>query len=81
MSPVYAPPEVIEEFGGVPEWLTGRSANNQSLLKALSARLDPGESASIALSTEIENVVVLDDKKARRLARQFGRSSPGDGAS
>jgi predicted nucleic acid-binding protein len=40
--------------------------------------LDEGESAVIALAAELENpAVVLDDKKARRVARQMGLSVVG----
>jgi predicted nucleic acid-binding protein len=48
----------------------------------LRTQLDEGESAVIALAAELENsVVVLDDKKTRRVARQMGLSVVGTVAS
>jgi predicted nucleic acid-binding protein len=72
-SPVFAPPVVIDEVGDAPDWLIAREVGNLTLLRALTAQLDLGESAVIAVSMELEGpVVILDDKKARRVARQMG---------
>jgi len=50
-----------------------QGVGNESLLKALRTQLDEGESAVIALAAELENsVLVLDDKKARRIGREMG---------
>jgi predicted nucleic acid-binding protein len=70
---VHAPPAVVDEIAHAPDWLLVRGASSPSLLKALRTQLEEGESAVIALASELENaVVVLDDKKARRVARQMG---------
>jgi predicted nucleic acid-binding protein len=70
---VHAPPAVVDEIAHAPDWLLVQGVSNTSLLKALRTQLDEGESAVIALAAELENpVVVLDDKKARRVARQMG---------
>ena len=70
---VHAPPAVVDEIAHAPDWLLVQGVSNQSLLKALRTQLDEGESAVIALAAELEDpVVVLDDKKARRVARQMG---------
>jgi len=75
---VHAPPAVVDEIGRSPDWLLVQGVSNQSLLKALRTQLDEGESAVIALAAELENpVVVLDDKKARCVARQMGLSVVG----
>lgn len=70
---VYAPREVVDEIGSAPAWLMVQGVKNQSLHKALRTQLDVGESAVIALAAELENpTVILDEKKARRIARQMG---------
>ena len=70
---VHAPPAVVDEIAHSPDWLLVQGVSNPSLVKALRTQLDEGESAVIALAAELENpVVVLDDKKARRVARQMG---------
>ena len=70
---VYAPSVVLAELGHSVEWLIVREVSNDSLLRALSTQLGAGESAVIALATEIQNAVaILDDKKARRVAREMG---------
>lgn len=69
----YVPPVVVAELGHSVEWLIVKEVSNKALLKALSTQLGAGESAVIALATEVRNAVaVLDDKKARRVAREMG---------
>jgi predicted nucleic acid-binding protein len=75
---VHAPPSVVDEIAHAPDWLLVQAVSNQAVLRALRTQLDEGESAVIALAAELENsVVVLDDKKARRVARQMGLSVVG----
>ena len=68
---VFAPPEVLEEFGKDLEWIEVVSPENKLLVSALSLRLHRGEAAAIALTTEIpQAAAVLDDRKARLTANQ-----------
>src|SRR5206468_2464916 len=54
-------------------WLTIQKVNNLSLVAALNTQIHFGESQAIALATEIANsFLILDDKKARRIATQMG---------
>ena len=71
-SQVSAPPAVVEEFGKTPDWLNVQEVVNRTLCEALRTQLGAGESEVIALSTEMTDVVVvLDDKKARRVAHEM----------
>jgi predicted nucleic acid-binding protein len=72
-SGVLAPPLVHEEFGSSPAWLQIRAATDAAVVAALKTQLDEGEAHAIALAVEIgDAVLILDDKKARRVARQMG---------
>jgi len=72
-SSVFAPPAVQDELGGPIEWLTLKEVSDLAVVTALRTQLDEGEAAAIALAMELGDVfVILDDKKARRVARQIG---------
>lgn len=76
--------EVVEESDGRPGaaevqravtagWMTIRAAKNETLIIALRVTLDNGEAEAVALATELQpEVVLLDDKVARRMARRLG---------
>lgn len=75
---VIAPAAVLQEFGESPEWLPVHSVSDQALLAALLTQLDPGESEVLALALERgSSTVLLDEKKARRLAHQLGLRTVG----
>jgi hypothetical protein len=62
---------VIHELGRVPEWLHAREVRNRALVDELGKQLDAGESEVNTLCIEISGAVaVLDEKKARRIARE-----------
>jgi predicted nucleic acid-binding protein len=70
---VLAPPLVSAEFGSPLDWLAVTPATNLNLITALRSQLDDGEAHAIALAMELGDVIaILDDKKARRIARQMG---------
>jgi predicted nucleic acid-binding protein len=71
------PTTVAEEFGTVPDWLPVREVEDQRLVKSLRAQLDPGEADTLALAMEIDADVLVDEKKARRIARDLGLSVVG----
>lgn len=72
-SAVFAPPAVQAEFGSPIEWLAVTPAKNLGLITALRTQLDDGEAQAIAVAVELGDVlIILDDKKARRVARQMG---------
>ena len=70
---VFAPPAVQAEFGTEIEWLVVKELSNPTVSMALQSQVGKGEAAAIALASEMSDVyIVLDDKKARRVARQMG---------
>lgn len=67
------PPAVRTEFGGLPDGMSLDSPERSFLLPRLRSTLDAGESEVIVLTLETEGAeAVLDDRAARREARNFG---------
>jgi len=70
---IVVPAAVAEEFGSSPAWMTIRTVSNDFSSAVLRTQLHRGEAAAIALAAEIQaDRLVLDDKKARRIARELG---------
>jgi len=71
---VFIPPAVRREFGEeLPGWIEVTSPKNQPLVSALSKLLGAGESEAIALAIELgADFLILDDLKARKIARELG---------
>lgn len=70
---ILIPPAVQSEFGKKIDWLIVKSVQNTAVVNSLKTQIDDGESEAIALAMEMTDVfVVLDDKKARRIAKQLG---------
>lgn len=67
-------PEVADEVGSsLPEWVDQRSSSNHALIDQQSSSLEIGEAASIALALElVDCLLIIDEKKGRRAARQLG---------
>ncbi len=70
------PRAVLREFGdALPEWIVTEDLSGAArpLANALSSTLGPGESEAIALAAQRPGaLVVLDDRRARRVARDMG---------
>ncbi|MEQ9354738.1 MAG: DUF3368 domain-containing protein [Coleofasciculus chthonoplastes F3-SA18-01] len=73
--------EVVETGKGQPgaqdvasaSWLTIRQVTNTSVISLLRIELDEGEAEAIALVAENPvDAILLDEKNARRVARQMG---------
>ncbi len=71
-EPVIVPPKVQEEFGISVAWLTVEHPQNTALVMALNQLVDAGEAEAIALALEQKTPLVLDDRKARHVARRLG---------
>jgi predicted nucleic acid-binding protein len=65
--------EVAGEFGKeLPEWIKVNKVSDRKSLKIISSFVDTGEASTIALSIEKTNaVMILDDLKARKLAKSL----------
>jgi len=67
------PEAVANECGpGLPSWLQSRAVTDVALVKTLSLQLGAGEAEALALALEMAATrLILDDKKARRVANQL----------
>ena len=73
-SAILIPPAIAHELAGrvLPEWFEVRELRQPLSARALEAFLGAGESEALALALEVEaDLVLLDDKAARRLASQL----------
>lgn len=69
----YAPPSVLAEVGVPLPWVQERPSADSTASAVLRTQLGQGEADAIALAMGMPGVtVILDDKKARRLAKQLG---------
>jgi len=70
---IAVPDAVAQECGGhLPAWVQVHSVLNQALAQSLRLNLGAGEAEAIALSIDRSAArLILDDKKARRVARQL----------
>lgn len=71
---VVAPPKVQEEFGSEESWLKVEAPTDPALVKALKMMVDDGEAEAIALARGRGWRIILDDRKAREVAKQMGLS-------
>lgn len=72
-SEVLAPPAVRDEFGRSLPWVTFRPISSELPVTSLRTQLHRGEAEAIALAAESgSHLILLDDKKARRIAREVG---------
>jgi len=71
---LFIPPAVQREFmEELPSWIKVKAPKNRPLVHALSEVLGDGESEAIALAVELNaKFLVLDDLKARKIARKLG---------
>jgi predicted nucleic acid-binding protein len=70
---------VADEFGNVlPEFVEIENPKNKNYQKILESFLDPGEASAIALALEKEEcLLIIDEFKGRREARQLGLNYTG----
>ena len=71
-EPILAPPKVYDELGVSLPWLRVQLPTSQTTVTALMLLAGPGEAEAIALAAERRCRVILDDRKARRIAQQMG---------
>lgn len=78
-STIDVPEAVAQECGSaLPTWCHIHSVKNRALVESLKLDLGAGEAEAIALSVECSATrLILDDKKARRIARQLNQPVTG----
>ncbi len=66
--------EIAAEFGmALPDWIEIVAVKNRKYMDLIQASLDIGEASAIAYAMEQNNcLLILDDNKGRRFARQLG---------
>ena len=70
---VHIPEAVQHEFGKEIEWIEVLTVANPNTAKILQSQIDKGEAEAIALALEVDTpTLILDDKKARRIAEELG---------
>jgi len=71
--------EIATEFGdALPAWVEIVSVKDKLRQQLLEMQIDRGESSAIALALEIpECTIILDDFKARKVAKQLGLTITG----
>ena len=70
---IFAPPMVVDEIRSSLNWLAVQPVTNRAIVAALNTQMDAGEAETIALAMELGDVIlILDDKKARRVATEIG---------
>jgi predicted nucleic acid-binding protein len=71
---IYLTEEVAQEFGKLlKSWMHVVTVTDKNYLRILNASVDLGEASTIALALQMseDNVMILDDLKARKLAKQL----------
>jgi predicted nucleic acid-binding protein len=70
---IWTTPTVAAEYGqSLPEWIEVEAARDQYRQQLLAMQLDAGESSAIALALEkADCTLILDDRRARRVAEQL----------
>jgi predicted nucleic acid-binding protein len=71
---IYLTEEVAEEYGKPLEsWMNIITVKDKNYLRILNTTVDLGEASTIALALQMteDNVMILDDLKARKLAKQL----------
>ncbi|MFD0999761.1 hypothetical protein ACFQ21_10600 [Ohtaekwangia kribbensis] len=71
---IIVPEEVAQEYGSsLPDRLEVREVSQNSLQKTLQQIVDKGEASAFALALEIPvTLVIVDDRKARKVALSLG---------
>ena len=72
-STILTTPEIASEFGEkMPEWIIIKEVKDTKYQTFLETQVDLGEASALALAKELENsLIIIDDLKARKLARKL----------
>jgi predicted nucleic acid-binding protein len=72
-------PDIVAEFGEtMPDWVEIAAATDSYRQQLLEMQIDKGEASAIALALEIPgSTIILDDYKARKIAKQLNLAYTG----
>lgn len=76
---IYITQVVAGEFGSnLPDWIFIKNPQDQTNQRVLETTVDKGEASAIALALEQQDcLLIIDELKGRRLARQLGLTITG----
>jgi predicted nucleic acid-binding protein len=76
---IYTTQAVADEFGSnLPDWIFIKNPRDQTNQRVLETAVDKGEASAIALALEQKDcLLIIDELKGRRLARQLGLTITG----
>jgi predicted nucleic acid-binding protein len=71
---IYTTPEIAEEYGNpLLDWIIIESVKDKKYQKVIEMHVDKGEASAIALAIEHGgSLLILDDLRARKLAKRLG---------
>ena len=71
--------DILLEYGeNMPDWIEVQQVKDNYRQQLLEMQIDKGEASAIALALEtVDNIVILDDWKARKVAERIGLSVTG----
>jgi len=72
LGTVLVPEAVRLEAGAVPDGATVVSPAAEAVVRALSLQLDAGEAAAVAVALERHAGLIVDERRARRVATKMG---------
>lgn len=76
---IFTTTEVAAEYGkALPDWIEIKEVKNKNNIIELENIVDKGEASAIALAVEVKDcVIIIDDLKARNLAKRIGLNITG----
>ncbi len=76
---IYTTIEIFEEYGKpLPDWINVESTEDKKYQKVIETQVDLGEASAIALAINHKNsLLILDDLRARKLAKRLGLTFTG----
>ena len=71
---IYTTPEIFKEYGKpLPDWIIIKPTKDKKYQKFIETQVDLGEASAIALALERDDsLLILDDLRARKLAKRLG---------
>ncbi len=71
--------DILLDYGeNLPDWIEVQQVKDQYRQQLLEMQIDKGEASAIALALDtVDNIVILDDWKARKVAERLGLSVTG----